>query len=63
MQNQNCKYLKNKHKKDTCVVRYQVICSSVGRRGEISGAHLCRFQFYTKAFSSIYTTSVIILSF
>lgn len=23
MQNQNCKYLKNKHKKDTCVVRYQ----------------------------------------
>ena len=50
MQSQNCKYFKNKHKKDTCVVRYQVICSSVGKRGEISGAHLCRFQFYTKAF-------------
>ena len=49
MQNQNCKYLKNKHKKDTCVVRYQVICSSVGKRGEISGAHLCRFQFYTSS--------------
>ena len=38
--------------------------STVGvNSSEISGAHLCRFQFYTKAFSSIFTTSVIILSF
>ena len=29
MQNQNCKYLKNKHKKDTCVVRYQERCTCV----------------------------------